>query len=251
MSQATHRLRLTESPSPLPGLPSGPLSAQQQLEALRRVQGQAEQRVQLGMQLFKAAEAHTEQKQNLADELREEQKHLREKVQEEVASSLRSYDQWVGRIDDGFTKAMNDLDQRLERLRSEWTDTQGRIEQMMKRSEALLEQNRLLQAPVEGRRRPRPNPNPAVSVAPPSPPRFAPVSEPPSRSPKSPDVDDPVDVVDPVKRVESVETQAIAPSTGDQESEKQTTDGTEPIYGELLRRLIDKSDGDGNEQSKE
>ncbi len=212
MSQASQHLRLTEASSPLPGLPAGPLSAQQQFEALRRVQAQDEQRVQLGMQLFKAAEAHTEQQQSLADELRREQKQMREKIQQDVARSLRSYDQWVGQIDDGFAEAMSNLDQRLEKLRSEWSDTQRRIDQMMKRSEALLEQNRLLHTPVESRKRPEST----VSVAPPqSQPEAAP-------NPPGPAHDEP------------------APQVGAQRSE----DGTKPIYSELLRRLLEKSESE-------
>ena len=165
MSQASHRLRLTESTTPPPGLPSGPLSAQQQLDALRRAQTQADQRVQLGMQLFKATEAQTEQQQSLADELRREQTQLREKVQQDVSRSLRSYDQWVGRMDDGFAEAMHNFDERLEKLRNEWSNAQRRIDQMMKRSEALLEQNRLMHAPLKSRK----SPISTVSVAPTSP----------------------------------------------------------------------------------
>lgn len=128
----------------LPGLPRQPLTAAQQLEALRRVQSQAEQRIKLGTQLFKAAEAHATQQKALIDELRQEQQRLRVEVQEDVARSLQSYDQWVGRIDENFTRAMRSLEAKINRLESQWTQTLDRMETMMARAEKLLEQSRAM-----------------------------------------------------------------------------------------------------------
>lgn len=126
----------------LPGVPRQPLTPTQQLEALRRVQAQAEQRIKLGTQLFKAAEAHATQQKVLIDEVRQDQQRLRAEVQEDVARSLQAYDQWVGRIDENFTRAMQSLEAKIARLESQWTATADRMEALMRRAEALLEQSR-------------------------------------------------------------------------------------------------------------
>ncbi|MEE9212814.1 MAG: hypothetical protein V3U29_09190 [Phycisphaeraceae bacterium] len=151
MSQTAPRIQITppgkhpiKLPGKLPGVPRGPLSPQQQLEALKRVQAQAEQRVKLGLQLFKAAEAHTMHQQNVLQQVRAEQGRLRGQLQHDVARSLQAYDQWVGQIDESFTKAIQALDEKVGKLQSDWRQTQRRIESTMRRSEALLDQARYL-----------------------------------------------------------------------------------------------------------
>ena len=119
----------------------GPLSARQQLEAVRCVQNQAEQRVQLGLKLFKAAEAHTIKYQNLVEQVRYEQQQLREKLEQDVARSLHTYDQWIGEVDEGVPEALKALGVRIDKLQNEWSGTQQRIEQIMSRSESLLDQH--------------------------------------------------------------------------------------------------------------
>src|SRR5690606_16167554 len=54
------------------------VSREQELESLRRVQNQAEQRVQLGLRLFKAAEAQVVNYQQLLDRIKNQQHELRE-----------------------------------------------------------------------------------------------------------------------------------------------------------------------------
>ena len=58
--------------------------ATKQLEALQRVQNQAEQRVRLGLQLFKAAEAHTMGQKEIIDELKAEREKFRDELSEDV-----------------------------------------------------------------------------------------------------------------------------------------------------------------------
>ena len=147
MSQGGTNVHITPSgkqPGPLPGLPRGPLTAQQQQEAVRRTQAQAEQRVKLGLQLFKAAEAHTRQQQDMLAQLKGEQEKLRVELQDDVARSIHAYDQWVGRIDESFTNAIQELEKKVGVLQNQWSGTQDRVEAMMKRSEALLDQARIL-----------------------------------------------------------------------------------------------------------
>ncbi|MEX0777379.1 MAG: hypothetical protein WD042_16875 [Phycisphaeraceae bacterium] len=129
---------------PLPGLPRRPLTPQEQLEALRRLQLQAEHRLKLGMQLFKAAEAHTAQHQSTLEEIQAEQKQLREQVQADVARSLRDYDQWVGNVEKHITQRLDKLDGRLSALQSHWENTEQHLTSMAKRAETLLDQCRCL-----------------------------------------------------------------------------------------------------------
>lgn len=127
----------------LPGLPRKPLTPQQQTEALQRVQAQAEQRVKLGMQLFKAAEAHVAQHRDTLAQIKAEQDRLRTEIQDDVTKTLHQYDQWVGQIDESFTKAIHALTERLDRLEAAANASQARLESMVRRAEALLDQARL------------------------------------------------------------------------------------------------------------
>src|SRR5689334_7797923 len=97
----------------LPGLPRGPLAPQQRLEALRRVQAQADQRVKLGMQLFKAAEAHTARHVTLLDQVKQEQAKLRQQVREEIAGSLSTYEERLTGIDQSVTDSVRKLEDKM------------------------------------------------------------------------------------------------------------------------------------------
>jgi flagellar biosynthesis chaperone FliJ len=138
------------------------MSPEQQLEALQKVQAQAEQRVKLGMQLFKAAEAHTSQHRAILDEVKAEQSRFRDELTQDVTRSLHAYDQWVGQIDDTISDSIKSLEDKMDKLTSDWAKTQQRIESMMKRSEALLDQSRCL---VED----KPVTRPAAPLATPTP----------------------------------------------------------------------------------
>ncbi|MEM1211567.1 MAG: hypothetical protein AAGI68_04645 [Planctomycetota bacterium] len=82
----------------------------------------AEQRVKLGLQLFKAAEARLAAQHDTLAQIKAEQANLRESIQHEVAKSLQSYDQWMGRIDESFTTAVRDLTSRLDKLETDFAD---------------------------------------------------------------------------------------------------------------------------------
>jgi hypothetical protein len=144
MSQAARPLRLSTDEQPLPGLVLGPLSPAQHLEALRRVQAQAEQRLKLGSQLFKAAQAQTLQQRTLAEELRRSQDGLREEMRQDATKTLHQCEQWMGAMDDRFTSRIRQLEDRLDVLHGQWTEAQQRIDGLMRRAETLLDQSRTL-----------------------------------------------------------------------------------------------------------
>jgi hypothetical protein len=128
-------------PGALPGVPKRALDAEQQLEALRRAQSQAEQRVKLGVQLFKAAEARTAQHRDDVEQLRKQQDQLREQLQQDIARSFQSYDQWIAKVDDTLTNSLKSIEDRIEQLQSRWKETEQRIATMIDRSQALLTQS--------------------------------------------------------------------------------------------------------------
>jgi len=173
MKQAPH-LRLTKPGSRPPGLPREPLTPEKQLKALRLVQDQAEQRVNLGMQLFKAAQAHTAHQQELIEEVKTHQEQMRHEMQNDIASSLHTYDQWMATFDENFTRKLQQLeeklDQKIDALNGNWESTQKRILEMVRRTEALLDQSRRMlkaavQQPAAPTRRTRPPAKPSTLSA--------------------------------------------------------------------------------------
>lgn len=133
MSQTVNPLKQS-----IPGLPRKPLTPEQQLDAISRVQSQAEARVELGLKLFKAAENHTRSQQKMLEQIKQEQQQLREQVNEDVARSLHAYDQWVGQMDENFTRSLQNLEAKIEKLQENWMATQSRIEAMIERSAEMF-----------------------------------------------------------------------------------------------------------------
>ncbi|MEM9416007.1 MAG: hypothetical protein AAGA29_11115 [Planctomycetota bacterium] len=136
-----------QGPSPaklLAAVPRRPMSPEQQLAAVNKVQQQADHRIKLGQQLFKAAEARLSQHHDLLEQVRAEQAGLREQVQEDVAKSLQSYDQWMGRIDEGFTKAIQRLGERIDQTERDLAESRSQMEQMLAQVGAMMEQTQRL-----------------------------------------------------------------------------------------------------------
>jgi hypothetical protein len=121
-------------------LQRGPLNPQQQLEALRRVQVQAEKRVQLGQRLFRAAEASATQHHTAMAQLRQDQDLLRKQLQDDLSRTVQGYDQWIGRIDTDLAAAVTTMQQKIEQLQEQWSQAQVRLEAIAARSDALLMQ---------------------------------------------------------------------------------------------------------------
>jgi hypothetical protein len=130
---------------PTPDLePHATVTRQQEMEALRRVQAQAEQRVQLGLKLFRAAETQVFSYQHLLDRVKSHQQELRQRVKQDMADSLRQYDTRVGDVEDKVTSTLAQLEQRMSQLNHDWSEARQRLEAMMRRTEALLEHSRML-----------------------------------------------------------------------------------------------------------
>lgn len=163
-----------QNPRILPGLPHKNLSPEQQLEALRKVQAQAEQRVKLGMQLFKSAEARLAAHADLVSQVRNEQKSLRDKVGQDTTQRLATYDRKLEQMDDRLDAVVKALEGKIDAIAAEWRRTQGDIAHTRQRCEALLEQaQRLLDdgradQPIATHPAPPPAPRPTASPAKPA-----------------------------------------------------------------------------------
>ena len=125
-----------------------------------------EKRIQLGLRLLDAAEVRTKQQQSDMKRLREEQLQMKQQIEQDVAKSLQEYDQWVGQIDERFTKRLHDLESRLADLQEKWHSAEGRIDGMMKRAEAVLDHGRTVveSAATASRQRTPTNADPAKAI---------------------------------------------------------------------------------------
>jgi len=174
-SQATARQQTPRNPSTsagpaaLPDLPTKPLTPEQQAEAITRVQEQAEQRVRLGTQLFKAAEATIAEHVAAVSKARQEHHDLKETIQQDVAKSLLSYDQWLGQIDEAFTRSVKKIEDRVDALEQgclameeAWHNTEQRLETVMNRAEAMVDASRdmLQQCNIKLAAKPKQQPEP-------------------------------------------------------------------------------------------
>lgn len=120
----------------------GRLSPQEQLEAVRRLQEQAEKRLRLGRELFQAAEGLIRHYRQELEQLKQQQQELLQQMQKEIASSLRQYDQWIGQMEKDTTRRLEELTRRLAAMEAAWPELQKKVEMLLKRSGAVLEQIR-------------------------------------------------------------------------------------------------------------
>lgn len=137
---ASSRTAVAPARQALPGLPRTGLTPQQQLEALARVQNQAEQRVRLGLQLFKAAEAHTSSQRDILDEIAAEREKFREELTQDVTRSLHGFDQWIGQMDDTFTQAFLTLEERVDAVEQRISESQNQLQKMISQTQKMLDQ---------------------------------------------------------------------------------------------------------------
>ena len=208
-------------------LPRKHLSPEQQLEAVKKVQAQAEQRVKLGMQLFKAAEARLASQQEMVDKFRAEQNTLRDQIQQDVAKTLQDYDQWVGRIDESFTHAIQRLEERLDGLEKSVAESDQRVRKMLERAEGMIEQTRYLLENERGTPHP---PHQAMASAAPSEP--TPTPQPPQR--KAPQAVPPGDA----SRVHAEPSAPLPPTGGETEPAAPPSETEqEKVYSRLLDQL--------------
>jgi flagellar biosynthesis chaperone FliJ len=236
-----------QGPTPaelLAKMPRRPMTAEQQAAALEKVQQQATQRVKLGQQLFEAAEAKLKQHQKVLDEINQHHERLREKVQEDVAKSLQSYDQWMGRIDEGFTKAIADLGGRLDILESRVDASRDDMQAMIERAAALLEQTQDLLAEAFGEGDEAEDDTQVQTPTPTQAPPPAMFAE-----------DVPIDEIESIAPLaddeEVIEVEIVGQDDADHEdilpmdhSDPSPTD--DDVFGEVLRRLRSQTDDDGH-----
>jgi hypothetical protein len=122
--------------------PRAELTAAQQLEALRRVQAAAQQRVQLGQRLFMAAEKQTARHQQLLEELQAERRALRQQMHEQMQQELLAASGTFQAAEDRITEAVIRLEQRVEQLASQWNQVEQRLLGMLQRAQSALDQAR-------------------------------------------------------------------------------------------------------------
>ncbi|XAL99535.1 hypothetical protein OT109_18395 [Phycisphaeraceae bacterium D3-23] len=211
-----------QGPSPaklLASVPRRPLTPEQQLAAVNKVQQQADHRIKLGQQLFKAAEARLSQHHDLLEQVRAEQQGLREQVQDDVAKSLQSYDQWMGRIDEGFTQAIRRLDERIDQTQRDLTESRGQMQQMLAQVGAMMDQTQQLLSEAFGE----------MPQAPET------TSEQARTTAVGIEIVPPASMPDPIE-----ETLTTQPDTPSENGESEPTD----IFGQLLDQLRDPRDDD-------
>jgi len=123
----------------LPGMPRKPLDATKQLEAIRRVQSQAENRIKLGLQLFKAAEGHTSRRRDILEDIKTDQKNIRDQLQSEMVENFQRYEHRIDSFDDKVTRTIESLDKRIGQLQEEFAAAETRIQTLLQRAEQLLD----------------------------------------------------------------------------------------------------------------
>ena len=209
----------------LPGLPRRPMSSREQLEALNRVKDQAEKRVRIGVELYRATEARTDRQQAMIQTVRDEQATRTEQIEKDVARSLQTYDQWVGKIDEDFTRALRGLERRIDDLQAQWHRSQERIDALLER---VLDLPAAIAAPVA-----EPTPpaaRPASPVEPPAAARADTVAAPPSVAAATAEV-----------------VHAPAPPPTDAVSETGPQPDAPPaghLYQQILSRMNERGSGD-------
>ncbi len=235
--------------SGLPGFNRQPLTPEQQMQALKRVQAQAEQRVKLGMQLFKAAEARLSSQTDIVQQIKTLQKQLREQVNNDVAKSLHQYDQWIGQIDESFTTAIRKLEEKVDAVQANISKSEARMRDMLDRAEAMLDQSRCL---LEQQSLKLPQmPNPTNHVAPPAAkPPPPPVSAGPVAAPGPVAAQAPAPKPAPPAAKAGTPAAPVAdpsniplPGQPMPDSTRRADGGEEKIYSKLLRRLIEDVPG--------
>lgn len=239
--------------SGLTGFNRQPLTPEQQMQALKRVQAQAEQRVKLGMQLFKAAETRLSGQTDVLQQIKTLQKQLREQVNQDVAKSLHSYDQWIGQIDESFTTAIRKLEEKIDAVHANTVKSESRMNDMLQRAEAMLDQSRCLMEqnslktpiPNHPSLKPPAPPVPPAPLAPPatplptiasaSPPKpLPPVASMPPANPLPP--------ITPTPPKQNLQAE-LNTKAGFNEEPPTSESDDEKIYSKLLQRLIDENPG--------
>lgn len=163
MSQTTRVIRT--NPPPPPELPARPLSPTQHKQAVQLVDKASKQRLQLGAELLHAAQAQASRAKAVFDQVRAEQNTLKEELQNDLASSLQTYDQWMAQFDQRFTARLKSIEDRVDALSDQWSAVEQRIVALVGRAETLLDHMRQ-QPPPAADRAPQPTAQPKADPMP-------------------------------------------------------------------------------------
>ena len=144
MSIASREISSIQISEPVVAKAPRNLSPQQQLEALRRAQRQAEQRVRLGMQLFKAAEARLAAGQDVVGQVRREQDALRDEMHREREEETTNFNKRIAEVQQSTDTRLGAVERQLTKLQHEWSATQDRMGELVARCQAMLDQTRHL-----------------------------------------------------------------------------------------------------------
>ena len=125
----------------------GKLTPQQQLDALRKTQTQAEQRVRLGIKLFEAAEGRLKSQNQALAELRENQQALREQMLADIRRTAADYDDRLDRLESRITDAVDSAEARITALEQAWQASETRLNRLVSQAQSLLEQVEQFTAP--------------------------------------------------------------------------------------------------------
>ena len=148
MSQSAANLKITQKMSPLlplAGLPRRKLTGAEMQIAAARVKEQTEQRVMLGKKLFTAAESHTKRTQEIINELKTDQEKFAKLLRGDVAKTLRSYDRWMGKLDEHVTEEVAKLNYRLGAMEVKWSQAEDRLKAITAENDSLISQMKLKQ----------------------------------------------------------------------------------------------------------
>lgn len=122
----------------LQSLPRQPLTSSQQIEALRRLQSQAEQRVALGQQLLATAEAKL-------TEWRTREKQVKAVACNAVADMLNSDDPGLRKLlDERIARAIEPIERRLAAMEKTLAADKSQINQMVGESKQLMAQSKAM-----------------------------------------------------------------------------------------------------------
>lgn len=229
------------------GLSRQPLTPEQQMQAIKRVQAQAEQRVKLGMQLFKAAEARLSGQTDVLQQIKTLQKQLKEQVNQDVAQTLHQYDQWIGQIDESFTTAIRKLEEKIDAVQANVTKSEANMRHMLERAEALLDQSRHLTEHISLKAATSaPVVKPDTAQAP-EPEMVKPIDIPSEPVPPTPASQQPIEPPATAKPARNADTDLnftappVTPVVPHVEIPEQSADHEEKIYSKLLQRLIEEN----------
>lgn len=144
MSRATHTTTTPIKVNAPAGTNPNEPSPQQHLEAIQRVNAQAQQRVELGAKLFKAAETYTSRNQELLRLFNEQQAQLRQEVRAEIAASLSTHNQQVSSLEQNVSDTLANFEKKIDAIQQQWSVTERQLGVMIQQAQTMVDQGKRL-----------------------------------------------------------------------------------------------------------